>query len=293
MANYYCLMSGLPDLTLEDTSASMTVAEVVELFKEEQDITKNDRTLLFMFLAEGDCKNLLKILKGHREEAMVAGNYSVEKLDEMIEAARDNDMENDSEYPDFMIDFIREYYERKDEKNYFADDHLMIRYWEFVKSAKSDIVSAWAELNINLSNILAALIARTQEWDAADYLVGDNEINDIIRTSKAKDYDLSKELDYVPAIMQIMACDDPVEKEKKIDALRWVWLDNMTFFNSFSMDAVFAYLCKVRMHERWRILDPVYGKQRFEEIIENLRKEVQVPEEFTLKSPYAKKEETV
>jgi len=46
------------------------------------------------------------------------------------------------------------------------------------------------------------------------------------------------------------------------------------------MEAVFAYLCKLEMQQRWAKLDPEKGKETFRRIIDNLRSEARVPEEF-------------
>ena len=83
--------------------------------------------------------------------------------------------------------------------------------------------------------------------------------------------------------MKIVATEDPVAKEKAIDAFKWMWLDDATFFDPFSIEAVFAYLVKLDMLERWAILDVEEGKKTFRSIIENLRKSAQVPEEFKRK----------
>ena len=72
-------------------------------------------------------------------------------------------------------------------------------------------------------------------------------------------------------------------KEKKIDAFKWAWLDERTFFDIFSIEAVFAYFCKLEMLERWEHLDVEEGKETFKQIIENLRGEAKVPEEFVRK----------
>lgn len=283
-------MSGLPDLSLDDTKCPVTVDDVTALFNEEQDVSSKDRRMLSMFLAERDCRNLLRLLKGNGDDITQLGNLSVEGLESLVACAREGVTDDELSFPEYMTDFVREYDERAEEKGFFPDDSLMIRYWESLKTSDNRFMSDWAEFNINMSNILTAMIARSQEWNVGDYIIGENDVNDMIMTSKARDYDLGREYDYVPAIMRVMECDDPVEKEKRIDALRWVWLDDAVFFNTFSMDAVIAYLCKVQMMERWRLLDPITGKVRFEEIINSLRSEVQVPEEFTLKSPFARKD---
>jgi hypothetical protein len=80
--------------------------------------------------------------------------------------------------------------------------------------------------------------------------------------------------------MKIVDEQDPVRKEKMIDAFKWIWLDERTFFEPFSIEAVFAYLCKLQMQERWAKLDVEQGKETFQKIIDDLRSEAQVPEEF-------------
>ena len=46
----------------------------------------------------------------------------------------------------------------------------------------------------------------------------------------------------------------------------------------------------MQMLYRWQQLDPERGKETFKQIIENLRSEAKVPEEFRMKSPYNKEE---
>ena len=85
MGNYYCLMSGLPDLTMDDTSHALTLADVVELFREEQNVSAKDMLLLRTFLFENDCKNIISRLKGKTDVPMLYGNFSPEQLDELVD----------------------------------------------------------------------------------------------------------------------------------------------------------------------------------------------------------------
>jgi len=282
MGNYYCLMSGLPDLQLDNTDKVMSVNDVKELIEEEQGMSKKDAKLLSMFFLEADCRNLLYVLKDNEGELPNSGNYSREELDDLIDDALEVEFDDNPSYPPFLLEFIREYSEKSGQEGYFADDALMVRYWNYVKTAKNPVISNWADLNINISNILTAMIARQQGWNISDYVLGEGDVIDTILQSKSKDFDLGKEIDYVSTLSQIVDCDNPVEKERKIDALKWLWLEDNIFFGGFAVEAVYAYLCKAKMLERWRRLDPVLGRERFETIIENLRSEAKVPEEFKL-----------
>ena len=183
-------------------------------------------------------------------------------------------------YPTFMSIFAREYAYNKDTAGFFAEDAMMLEYYKYAMGCSNKMIADWYEFNFNVTNILTAMIARKNGWSVGDYIQGDNEVTEIIRTNNTKDFSLSVEYDYVADLMKVVDETDPVQKEKKIDAFKWTWLDERTFFDIFSIDAVFAYFCKLEMLERWEHLDVEEGKATFTQIIENLRGEAKVPAEF-------------
>ena len=71
-----------------------------------------------------------------------------------------------------------------------------------------------------------------------------------------------------------------MEREKKLDALRWNWIEDATFFDYFTIERIFAFLLKLEMIERLISLDKERGNQLFRSIIESLKNEVQIPAEF-------------
>lgn len=277
MSNYYCLMTGVPSISLDQPS-SMSYAQ----FREEceENLTAADKKLLSYSYLRQDCLNLVKLLQNPEAQLSLLGNYSETQLRELIAEAQNSEFKVEG-FPEFLADFIRHSYAANAGKaDYFADDAVMLAYYEYAMSCKNEMIAEWFKLNFTLSNILTALIARQNGWNVADYVRGENEVNDMIKSNKSKDFDLSREYDFVAEIMKIVDTDDPVEKEKKIDAFKWLWLDEKTFFEPFNIEAVFAYLCKLEMQLRWEMLDPEKGKETFTEIIENLRSEAKVPAEF-------------
>lgn len=277
MSNYYCLMTGVPSISLDQPS-SMSYAQ----FREEceENLTAADKKLLSYSYLRQDCLNLVKLLQNPEAQLSLLGNYSETQLRELIAEAQNSEFKVEG-FPEFLADFIRHSYAANAGKaDYFADDAVMLAYFEYAMSCKNEMIAEWFKLNFTLSNILTALIARQNGWNVADYVRGENEVNDMIKSNKSKDFDLSREYDFVAEIMKIVDTDDPVEKEKKIDAFKWLWLDEKTFFEPFNIEAVFAYLCKLEMQLRWEMLDPEKGKETFTEIIENLRSEAKVPAEF-------------
>ena len=162
---------------------------------------------------------------------------------------------------------------------------MMFQFLDYaIKTCPNRMMRRWFKLNLDITNILTAMLARSQGWSVGDFIKGEGEVQEMIRENKTKDFNLSHELDYIPQLMKIVEETDPVRKEKMIDAFKWIWLDERTFFEPFSMEAVFAYLCKLAMQQRWAKLDVEQGKETFQKIIDDLRSEAQVPEEFVVPS---------
>lgn len=283
-------MAGAPDITMDGGGhAPITLDEFREQCNET--LTERDSNLLFFFFLQFDCMNVVKLLKasksGAPEEDLSAlgvdllpwGNYGIEQYQDLITSARTINF-NVHRYPSFMSSFAREYLYNKDKEGWFAEDQMMLEYYRYAMDCPNKMIAAWYRFNFNILNILTALIARKNGWNVGDYILGDNEVNEMIRTNNTRDFSLIGELDYMVELMKIVDTEDPVEKEKRIDAFKWKWLDEQTFMEPFSIEAVFAYFCKLQMLERWEILDPEHGKETFRQIIEDLRSQARVPDEF-------------
>ncbi len=289
MADYYCLMAGVPDIAMDDGKAG---GITIENFRDQCDevLTEKDRQLLFYFYLKQDCLNVVRLLKNPDAKVHLWGNYSMEQYQDLITSARTMNF-NVHRYPAFMSIFAREYTYNKDKEGFFAEDQMMLAYYNYAMKCPNKLIRHWYKLNFDITNILTAFIARKNGWNVSQYILGDNEVNEMIRTNNTKDFDLTHEYDYVVDLMKIVETPDPVEKEKRIDAFKWNWLDDQ-ITDIFSIEAVFAYLCKLEMLTRWEILDPETGKETFRRIIENLRADAKVPEEFVQPNPFAQQKAT-
>lgn len=277
MGNYYCLMAGLPDISFDEIETDLTVNE---LKNELEDIlSEKDKKLMFYFFLKYDCMNIVRLLKNPDAEINPNGNYSLEQYQDLLKSACEMNF-NVHRYPVFMSVYVREFVYNKEKIGYFPEDAMSFEYYKYCMSCSNKMISDWFRFNFNLTNILTAMIARKNGWNVSDYILGNNEVSEMIRNNNTKDFNLITEYDYVVDLMKIVDCEDPVEKEKKIDAFKWLWLDERIAFNIFSIEAVFAYMCKLEMLERWNKLDIEIGCEAFKRIIDNLRSEVRVPEEF-------------
>jgi len=277
MTNYYCLVAGLPDLSLEDGKLNYTVAN----FKSElyPELSDQDKKLIDLFYLKFDNDNLLKLLKDKEAVTESEGNYSSEELLALISSVREGDAP-DKKYPSYLYEFIAAYLALPADELYRAEDMLASYYYAYAMNCGNKFVSSWFEFNLNINNILAALAARKYKVDVSQVVVGKTDVSEMIRTSNARDFGLTEMLEYFEPILRISEIDELVEREKKIDLLKWNWMEDAVFFDYFTVERIFVFLLKLEMIGRWISMDKEKGSELFRQIIDKLKNEVQIPEEF-------------
>ena len=278
MTNYYCLVTGLPELSFEDGKLSYTVSN----FKTEiyPQLSKSDKKLVDLFYLKFDNRNLLTLLKD--KEAPIdasLGNYSADELLSVITSLKE-ETAPDKKFPSYFYEFAKLYLETPDEERWMLEDKLHGYYYNYAIKCGNAFVSAWFELNLDVNNILAALSARKYKMEVSKVPVGDNFVAEALRSSNARDFGLADDLEYFEQLVRINDTVDLVEREKKIDMLKWNWMEDNTFFNYFTIEKIFVFLMKLEMIERWVSLDKEKGNELFRQLIDQLKDEVQIPQEF-------------
>lgn len=277
MSTYYCLVAGLPDISLDDGKLSYSVSD----FKAElyPDLSAQDRKLIDLFYLKFDNTAILKLLKNKDTVIEDKGNFSAEELLQLIEAVREGDTP-DKKYPSYLVNFVSQYLQLSQDELYRADDLLAALYYSYGMSSNNAFIASWFEFNLNLNNILAALAARKYKLEVSSVIVGATSICEQLRTSKARDFGLNETLEYFEALQRIADIEELVEREKKVDMLKWKWLEDESFFHYFTIERIFVFLMQLEMIERWISLDKEKGNELFRKMIQDLKNEVQIPEEF-------------
>lgn len=278
MSKYYYLVAGLPELTLEDSKLSYTVAD----FKTEiyPGLSVADQKLVDLFYLKFDNANVLKLLKDKEAEIDVRGNYTRVELLEALAAIKEGGETDAKEFPTYLSVFVSGYYDASAEETTSLEDHLAALYYAYAMKCGNPFVTSWFEFNLNINNILAAFTARKYKWELSQHIVGETEVCEALRTSSARDFGLTGEVDYFDQLVKLNEITELVDREKKLDSLRWGWMEDAIFFDYFTVERIFAFLLKLEMIERWMALDSEKGNQLFRSIIEELKNEVQIPAEF-------------
>lgn len=277
MGKYYYLVSGLPDISLDDGKLAYTVAD----FRAEMEATLSakDQKLIDLFFLKYDNANLLAYLKDPDASLDPRGRITREQFEAVYKALKEEEkLPKDEAIPAYHVTFIQRYLaeeqsEQKGEKAQVSwEDQLAALYYEAAMKAPNPFVAGWFELNLNINNVLTAITCRKYGFDKSLYIVGHNEIAEQIRTSNARDFGLSDAVEYLPELQRIAEETDLYARERKIDLLKWKWLEEQTFFKTFDLERVFAYLLQLEMIERWVNLDKARGEQTFRELVGAMKK---------------------
>lgn len=277
MSAYYYLVAGLPDISLEDGKLSYTISD----FRAESygDLSAKDQALIDLFYLKYDHADLLSLLKDKDAVTQGKGNFSSEDLLQLIASVKEGE-KPDAKFPSYLYDFIAQYLALPADELYKAENLLASAYYAYAIKSKNPFIASWFEFNLNINNILAAFAARKYKMNVAEVIVGDTDVCEMLRTSNARDFGLSETLDYFEPLQRLVETDDLVEREKKVDQLKWKWLEDASFFHYFTVERLFVFLLQLEMIERWVLLDKEKGSELFRQMIQNLKDEVQIPEEF-------------
>ena len=274
MGKYYCLIAGLPNISLDDHKVPFTISE----FREELDdlLTKEDKKLIDLFFLKFDNKNLIQQARFPDSDPDERGRITYDDFIGLFNALKEEEKppKNDKVPPYFEEFFIVYLAAQGNEHQPVIpwEDRLSAFYYAHAMKCGNRFVADWFELNLNINNVLTAITCRKYDLDKAGYIVGDNDVAETLRSSNARDFGLGDSVDYLPELQRIAEEPDLYMREKKVDLLKWKWLDENTFFKTFDIESVFAYLLKVEMIERWVTLDKLTGEKTFRELVGAMKK---------------------
>ena len=277
MSKYYYLIAGLPELTLEDNKLNYTVQSFrTELYPE---LSKKDRQIIDLVYLKFDNSNLLALLDNKEAQLKELGVYSKDQLLDLIDTVKYGE-EQAKGFAPYLVTFVEKYFAEEFHDQDILENTLTGMYYDYASKSKNNFARSWFQYNKVINNLLVAFTCREYKIDYQNQIIGDDEISRQIRHSSARDFGLSTTLDFINQLIRITDESDWVQREKRIDQMRWNWIEEQTFFDYFTIERVFVFLLQVQMIERWLTLDKEEGNKYFREIINSFKNDVQIPVEF-------------
>ena len=264
--NYYSLVAGFREYALDSDrkgfDASEIRAEVMEC------LSGKDRSAVELLYGYYDCENLAATRAG-RSAHNALGNLTHEEI-----AA---ELERPQRLPEKLQQVIRAYADPEGEDAEVVDTTkrfetmLFAAYYALCAESKCRFLREWAEFDRNLRNLSAAITARELNRPIEEVTVGQGEIVEQLQRSSASDFGLRGELSYIDAAIAAIADEQNlVEKEHKIDLIRWNEASELSSFDYFDINAVVSYLVRVNLVARWSMLDPERGREMFQRLMADL-----------------------
>lgn len=271
--NYYCLIAGLPEISPDDKKLSLSVQELRTYLNDY--LSKKEIDIINLFFYPNDNAQILRLLQKQEANPNLQTVFSASQLEDEI---------ND---PIFVPSYLKNYLldlqkEDREENSRLPEIELSERYWDFMLSQKEKLVRKYAEFSLNIKNLITALNCRKFHLDIDNEIIGDSYFASQLKTSRAKDFELSDEYPYVDTVIALFEKDNAAEREYKIDMLYWEFLDEMTEHKYFTFDNVLTFTLKLMILERWSKMTSEEGKKIFRDLLERFKNEFQFDKEFDI-----------
>lgn len=119
-------------------------------------------------------------------------------------------------------------------------------------------IQDWLRFSIDLNNVLTAEICKKYNLSLRGRLVG--QLPD----------------DVEPDVKEVSRMQDLYERERRLDAVRFAWLEERTRMVDFSLENVLAYYLKLQILCRWQELNREKGEQVFRDIVADFKKGIKI-----------------
>ena len=271
--NYYCLIAGLPEISPDDKKLSLSVHELRTYLNDY--LTKKETDIINLFFYPNDNAQILRLLQKQEADPNLQTVFTASQLEDEIQD------------PMFVPSYIKDYIlhlqkEEREGANRLPEVELSERYWNFMLSQKNKFVKKYAEFSMNVKNLITALNCRKYHLDIEKEVIGDSHFSKQLRTSHAKDFELSNDYPYVDEVLTLFEKDNTAEREYRIDMLYWKFLDEITEHKYFTFDNVIAFMLKLMVLERWSKMTTEQGKTIFRELLDRFKNEFQFAKEFDI-----------
>ena len=278
--NYYYLVAYLPDLFSDEKKPPFSSVEFRNILRGE--LSKTDFESSELLFLPYDHKNLLNLLFKKDKKWDDRGNYDKETLDKVADH-KSYELAEDLSLKPYLNEFLEQFYGEVGFDNYYtAELNLTAKYYDYLSENPSSFLKKIVENEKNIRNVNTTLTGRKHNLKFEDTLIGDDEITAALKKSRVRDFGLSDEVEGIENVVQIFEIQNPVDREYKLDQYIWNYLDEITFFNYFSIEKILAYIKKLFIAERWYELDKETGRNLFKKILKELQAGFKIPEEFTI-----------
>ncbi len=264
--SYYALVAGFREYTLDSDAKGFDIEAIISEVLEV--LSSSDAKRVKLLYAYYDCENLISRYNGSTTHNPL-GRLSSEEIEE--------ELRRPSRLAAPLAKVVRAYASPESEEAEGMDleqpfaKSLLTAYYKACEASGSRLLKEWSQTDRTIRNVVAATLARQHGIAADTVVIGEDSVAKALSRSSAADFGLRAELPYVEQLVSAVLDEhNMVEKERKIDNIRWNKLSELSTFDYFDLNAVIAYLVKVNMVARWAALDAKVGREMFDRLVSEL-----------------------
>lgn len=280
--NYYCLIAGLPDIAHDDKKHYFSLVRLKEYLREE--LHPGDYELVESFYYPFDNDNFLNLYFARGKEWDERGTLTAEQIEQIINPKLNAEIDKNV-YPPHILRFAHYLQDKLDvEEKVSYDDaarFLIAEYYKDLLESKNIFVRKIAEYRVNTGNILMALNGRKHQLPCEEAFIGNNFVVNALQKNRTRDFGLAIDYPEIEHLIQLFETDNLLDRELKLDLRQWNFMEDITFFNYFSIERLLAFVLKIFIVERWFHLDYEKGQVMFNKLLKEIESSFEFPEEFT------------
>ena len=137
----------------------------------------------------------------------------------------------------------------------FDESTLGADFYAKAAESKNRFIREYFYFDGRLRNLKVNYLANRLGKDSHPYLVNLDEA----------DFEEEKQ------IQDILSNADFVQREQKMDELKWEKASDIARMDYFNMNAILAFLVKAKTVQRWAELDPAKGQEMFKKLVMEIR----------------------
>lgn len=312
---YYYLIAGLPEFPFDPAIAASSgnkfnVREARDTIKAE--LSPADQRAVELLYLYYDIVNILNYIKQSNLPFSPLGNLSPEGVARVVDGHVADETQDESPievelttFPQSLWTLVDHFKQRFGEEPgdpddvpaEVAEDELETRmyaiFYDECEKSKSEYLRRWTDTDRMIRNITAAYRAKAMKWPAEaveKMIVDQTELKAQLVGSQSADFGLKGEFPYMDELMAVLETPDFVERERRMDSLRWDISDDLAEHDYFGIGRILSYLIHLNILYRWVALDPKHGRESFRQMVETLTELEKIRQMGT--DPAAQQEET-
>jgi len=267
---YHCFVAGLWDLGFDEEKNLVSLTG----FRDElQNILhEDDFALVKILFLPYDNANLLRFMSGKSFISDFPGNFTFEDFSEQIERL-DSILKMENILPDYMVLSVSEWLRSEKTMDLLEiEKKLTEGYYNIAMNSDNLFLRTWAGFEMDVNNLLVLKNAMALGIDSSMQFIGDNEFTEELRAiSRRKgDIDIPPEPDYAEEVFKITEEHEFINRELKIDLLKWKFVNDQTFFEYFTIGYILGYLVKLQIAMRWKSLESEIGEKMLKRLVNEL-----------------------